>query len=237
MERIIIKYWVRALASRYLYAWVPYLRYVGLNGSLVRGDASPNSDIDLMVVTEPGHIFTVRFMVIGIIALVGIKRTHRRVAGRLCVNYFITTDNLDIQPHNLRVAEAYRHMIALVDSCHCEPQQGRGNLERNDTDCFVPRNDTGEYHRALMQQNKWMREYRVPISKNQETLIASVKPVGEPWQTIRMMLEMILFPIADALEIILKKVQIAKIKRHPLTSISHNKIIVSDKELRFHPHK
>jgi hypothetical protein len=240
MDRIVTKYWGRALASRYLYAWVPYLRYVGFNGSLVRGNASVSSDIDLMVVAEPGHIFTVRFFMVGIIALIGIKRTGRRIAGRLCANYFITTDDLDIKPHNRRVAQAYRHMVAMIDDCHCEPQRGRGNLDRNDTDCFVasaPRNDTRRYHNEIMQQNKWMRKYRVPISPEQTRLNVSIKPVGEPWQTIRLVLEMILFPVADTLENILKYFQIVKIMRHPLTGIDSSNIIVNDSELRFHPRK
>ena len=54
MEQNKAKLWSRALASRYLYAWVPYLRYVGLNGSLARGDATKSEGPPRPLLGVPG---------------------------------------------------------------------------------------------------------------------------------------------------------------------------------------
>lgn len=198
---------------------MPFLRYVGLNGSLVHGSAKASSDIDLMIVAEPGHIYTVRFFVVSALAIVGVKRTKGHIAGRLCPNYFITTDDLDIKPHNRRVAEAYQYQVALIDSRFMIQESGMG------------------YYGLIMQKNKWMQKYRVLISSEQARLNSSIGPVGEPWQTVRLILEIILFPVADILENILRKLQLVKIKHNPLTKTNTDKIIATDKELMFHPRK
>jgi len=241
MNKTVAKYWARAVGSRYLYAWVPYLRYVGLNGSLPRGAATDLSDIDLMVVAEPGHIFTVRFFLVGILALMGLKRTQTKVAGRICANYFLTSDDLDIKPHNRRVAEWYRNMIALVDSCHPDRSGGIPFLNNNKGSSRrpsrAPQDDTVSYQELIMHQNWWMGRYTIAIPGSQRRLNRSVRPVGEPWQSIRSCIEFALFLVADALEMVLKYIQLKKIKNHPLTSINPNKIIVNDRELRFHPRK
>ena len=255
-KQFLYKYWGRALASRYLYAWVPYLRYVGLNGSLARGVASKKSDIDLMVVAEPGHIFTVRFLMISTIALVGIKRSQKKIAGRLCVNYFVTGDNLDIKPHNKKVAQWYKYMVPLLDSDSCpnfSPARGETDLVSNKSRgvgvkeiaaSITPCNDNRirsdreeSVHDQISNRNQWMKKHRVHISKNQLIFNQEIEPVGEPWVSVRRCIEFALFLVGDALEIFLKYIQIAKIKRHPLTASNLDKIIVSDKELMFHPRK
>lgn len=210
---------VRALTSRYLYAWVPYLRYVGLTGSVIQGKANQSSDIDIMIVSEPGHIFTVRFLVVGILAIFGLKRSQHRISGKICANYFVTSDNLDIKPHNKKVAGWHKYMVPLVDSG------------------FKIQDSGMEYHKKIMQKNQWMGKYRVAIDKDQLRINQSIKPIGEEWATVRAFFEILLLPIADALEIFLKYIQIAKIKRHPLTAKNPQKIIVNDKELMFHPRK
>lgn len=228
-KQFLYKYWGRALASRYLYAWVPYLRYVGLNGSLARGVASKKSDIDLMVIAEPGHIFTVRFLMISTIALIGIKRSQKKIAGRLCVNYFITSDNLDIKPHTNKVAGWYKNMVGLIDTdqkiSKFKPQISKLKFKSQN------------YNNLINERNEWMGKYRVPISRNQLKFNQMIKSVGEPWVSVRRCIEFALFLVGDALEIFLKYIQIAKIKRHPLTASNPTKIIISDKELMFHPRK
>ena len=226
-NQLIYKYWGRAVASRYLYVWVPYLRYVGLNGSLAQGVASVNSDIDLMVVAEPGHIFTVRFFVVTMTALVGIKRTQNKIAGRLCINYFVTSDNLDIKPHNKKVAQWYKNMVPMVDDDISNLKSQKSKLHHKNQN----------FHNLIKERNRWMRKYRVPINKNQLLFNQRIEPLGEPWVSVRRCIEFALFLIGDALEIVLKNIQIAKIKRHPLTATNPEKIIISDKELMFHPRK
>ena len=242
-----------------LYAWIPYLRYVGLNGSLTNGKATDKSDIDLMVVAAGGHIFTVRFFIISVLWFYNLKRNRRNIAGRLCVNYFITDDNLDIKPHTKRVAGFFSNMIALVDSLTCNSRAKHADRGENGSmtvtavipteltrvegslsrirDSRLRGNDTITMRELIILNNKWILEYKIPISAAQEKINQSVKPLVRPYQDVRTCVEFLLLPISDALEILLKKIQLWKIARHPLTASNSDKIIVSDKELMFHPRK
>ncbi len=201
------------MASRVLFAWIPWLHYVGLNGSLVRGEASQESDIDMMVVTSPGHIYTVRFIMLSVISLIGIKRNQNNIAGRLCVNCFQTSDQLDIRPHNKKVARSHKYMVALVDD------------------------PISNFQFQISKHNMWVNKYHIPISKHQLLINNQITPFTWPWNLLRHVFELILWPIGWLLEKLLKYIQLKKIARHPLTASNRDKIITTDKELMFHPNK
>lgn len=230
------------------------MRYVGLNGSLTNGSATSQSDIDLMVVAARGHIFTVRFLMMAILWLLNLKRNRRDAAGRLCVNYFLSDDNLDIKPRTKKVAGFFKYMVGLADTtvviltaveaCPTAPRRGsllssgKGFSRRSDRlHSGTPRNDICNFHKVILGNNQWMNKYKIPIALLQKKLDASVSPMVQPWADIRCVIEILLLPIADALEILLKKIQVVKILRHPLTASNPDKIIVGDKELMFHPKK
>lgn len=73
---------------------------VGLNGSLVTGTMSRQSDIDFYIVTAPDRLYTCRLLTTLLVHLTGWRRYGTKVRGRVCLNRFATTDALDITPHN-----------------------------------------------------------------------------------------------------------------------------------------
>ena len=88
---------------------IPFVRFVAVTGSLGRNETKPDSDADLMVVTEPSRLYTARAFALTILQATGqrINVEGGRIGGTVDPNYWLTADHLDIQPHNTYVARDY----------------------------------------------------------------------------------------------------------------------------------
>lgn len=133
------KYLLRAVkATRYL-RFVPFMRMLGLNGSLVRGEEKVESDIDFLIIAKKNRLYTARFFAVMLAELTGYRRKGDKVAGRICLNCYLPDANLDITPQNPKsknkVAKAYKYLIALIDE--------------------------GGYEKRFLEKNKWFDNYKV----------------------------------------------------------------------------
>jgi predicted nucleotidyltransferase len=102
---------VRRLAS-----WlrlVPYVRMVALTGSLAMKNSDPDSDWDFLVVLRSGHIWTGRTLVTGFLHLIGKRRYADKVKDRACLNYWITSDSLEIITKDLFSSHEYFFLVPL----------------------------------------------------------------------------------------------------------------------------
>lgn len=113
------KYLHRAQKTAKFLRFDPFVKVVLLNGSIVRGEGSSESDIDFLIIAKAGRIYTARFFATILAGLAGHRRTGEKIAGRVCLNCYLSGKKLDISPHdtksNLKVAKAYRYAIPLVD--------------------------------------------------------------------------------------------------------------------------
>lgn len=110
--------WQKAKRAATLLQLVPFVRFVAVTGSLGRGEAKPDSDADLFIVTEPGRLYTARAFALAFLQLIGqrINVEAGRIAGAADPNYWLTADNLDIAPHSAFVARDYTFMVPLWDA-------------------------------------------------------------------------------------------------------------------------
>ena len=90
----------RARGVARLLSAVPFVRLVGLNGSIITGQMTGGSDIDLYIVTAPGRLYLGRLFVTVAVHLTGWRRYGHKIRGRVCLNRFATTEAMDITPHN-----------------------------------------------------------------------------------------------------------------------------------------
>lgn len=99
--------------------WCPFIRMAGLNGSMVRGEDTINSDIDFLIIAQHGRLYTARFFATILVGLTGYRRHGSKIAGRICLNCFLNDKNTDISPKDPRslfkVAKAYKYLIPLVE--------------------------------------------------------------------------------------------------------------------------
>lgn len=113
------RYLARAKVSARALSFVPFLRLAALNGSMVRGEDTQKSDIDFLIIGESGRLYTVRFFASLLVGMTGWRRHGKMVAGRICLNCFLSAKKLDITPKNpkskKKVAWAYKYALALVE--------------------------------------------------------------------------------------------------------------------------
>lgn len=104
----------RAILAARLLRHLPFIRLVGLNGSLVLKTATEVSDIDLFIVSRYGRIYTVRLFSNLLLVLTSLRRQGDRVAGRICLNRYQTTRSLGVLPENAYHARYFAPLVPLV---------------------------------------------------------------------------------------------------------------------------
>jgi hypothetical protein len=75
---------------------LPGVKMVGIGNTLAYGNAKDGSDIDFFIVTEPGTIWRTRFFAAGVAAFFGLRPKAGVSRDRLCLSFFVTSDNQDI---------------------------------------------------------------------------------------------------------------------------------------------
>jgi len=207
-DQIQQKYFFRAKLAANVLRLAPFVRMVALTGSLARGEASKNSDIDFFIVARQGRIWTARFFTTFFTHLLSIRRYNNKIAGRICLNCYQTEDSLEIHPKNKKNALDYAHLTPLW--------QIHGNYP------------------GFLKANTWIKKYRQfhPLENQERDILKFLKIFQLIFETI---LELFL---NNWLEEKLRRLQIKKILANPLTRRARkNEIFISDKELRFHPRK
>ncbi len=198
----------RAERVAHLVAAVPFVRLVGLTGSLARGRATGDSDIDYLIIVEAGHLYTSRWLITLLVQLLGLRRYRSLVAGRICLNHYQTTGQLTVTPHNQDHAQDLAHLVPLVDTGHIATQ-------------FLAANPPIQAIRdRIMTHPTFKRSSRL------RRLVRLVQRGGEMILSGR---------LGTWLEPKLKRWQLNKIQANQVTRQFPERIKVSDTQLLFHP--
>lgn len=201
----------------YLLQLAPFVRAVILTGSMTTGAATKASDIDLLIISRPGRLYSARFFATILTSLTGIRRkpNDKIVAGKFCLNYYLASNNLDIKPYTARCANFHRYIISVWDR-------------------------DGIYERIL-RQNFWMRRFPLAIKNKSQ-----VKPLNEtfPIKISGLLLATQKFQelflrcrFGDFVENKQFSWQKKKITNSRIYKNNKSSIIVSKSELRLHPKK
>jgi hypothetical protein len=106
-EKYAAPLWGTARAYARAIARLPFVRMVALTGALAMGNVEPGDDLDFLIITEPGHLWSCRASVIAL----GYWAARRH--DLLCPNYFISERALVLQDRNLYTAHEIAQMIPL----------------------------------------------------------------------------------------------------------------------------
>lgn len=88
----------------------PFVRAIFISGDLSKGVATPGSDIDYVIVTQPGRLWICRSL------LILFKKTFLLNSRRyFCLNYFIDTDNLTLAERSYYTATEIAHLKPLFN--------------------------------------------------------------------------------------------------------------------------
>src|SRR3989344_4933021 len=94
---------------------IPSLKLVAISGALAMQNSHKNDDIDLVLITSRGTLWTTRFL--ANILLLPYKRDPKgaKVSNRACLNVLIDESDLKISPQNLYLAHEICQMKPIWD--------------------------------------------------------------------------------------------------------------------------
>jgi len=192
--------WVKIISM------APFVRMILVTGRLAMKNAQPQSDWDVLVVLREKRIWIGRTFVTIFSHILGKRRYNKKVQDRLCFNYFIATDSLEIRNKDLFSANEYFF-------------------------CF-PLFETRNYFQKFQLRNAWIRNYKPNYYLQSSDNLFTQKD-GKFFRAVRIFLENLFDH--DFLENYLKKVESRKIKDNPKTKNSSGMIDYDDKALIFLP--
>jgi predicted nucleotidyltransferase len=194
---------VRTLAR--LLSLVPFVRMVGVTGSLAMKSGDRESDWDLFVVLRAGRIWVGRTLLTGFLHVIGKRRHGKYHRDRACLNYYVSEDALEISTKDLFSAHEYRFLIPVVGE---------------------------EVFRRFELKNRWIREFK-PGFRPTELLPLWYLREPDAAPSVRQLFEN-LFDFTF-LESWLSSWQKKKIARNPKTRIKGGHIEATDRALIFLP--
>lgn len=115
------KTWPKAFSQSVLISKFPYVRSVVISGSLSKGFMDENSDIDFLIITEPGRLWITRSL-LALYKKLFLFNSHKY----FCVNYFLDTNNLTLPDKNIFIATELMFAVPVYN-----PDVHRNFLESN----------------------------------------------------------------------------------------------------------
>lgn len=199
------KWWRVRLAVAAI-RWIPYVRLVAVANTLANRTAGKDSDIDVFIIVQHGHLYLTRTLVTLMLQLTGLRRHSKKVANRICLSFFVTTDHLDLstiafRPYDIYLAYWISELIPVLDAAGT--------------------------HQRLLKANQWISQY-IPHSANRG---AGTRPPSR----VAQLLEKVFGGIAGTLiEERLASWQRRRIARRPKSRDQDVQIVATDSMLKFH---
>jgi hypothetical protein len=92
---------------------IPFVRMIGITGALAMKNARTASDWDLIIVLKYGKIWTGRTLVTAFLHFFKKRRHGSKVSDRVCLNYFVTDESLEVITKDLFSANEYMFLFPL----------------------------------------------------------------------------------------------------------------------------
>ncbi|MFC1608804.1 hypothetical protein ACFL2R_02475 [Patescibacteria group bacterium] len=185
---------------------VPFVRMILVTGRLSMKNAEQESDWDLLVVLRDRRIWIGRTLVTLLTHFIGKRRYGRKIKDRVCLNYFLTTNSLEITDKNIFSSSEYMFCVPMFD--------------------------TDGYYERFQLKNHWIKNirmnYYISETSNLRRICDSNFSIS-----VRKYLEK-LFDL-DGLESFLRKIEKKKIENNPKTKMESSFIEATDDALIFLP--
>jgi hypothetical protein len=172
----------------YLLRFLPFIRAIIVTGRLAMKNARGSSDWDVLIVLEKDRIWTGRTIITFFTHLLGKRRHGNKTKDRICLNYFVTTDSLEIKNKDLFSANEYFFCVPIFS--------------------------TKKYFEKFQIRNKWIKKYKPNYFLSNVKNLKEVKDTKIS-EFLRSVLETIFS--WNILESYLEKIEKKKINKNPKT--------------------
>ncbi len=189
----------------YFLRFCPFVRMIAVTGRIAMKNAEKRSDLDLFIVLKRGRIFTGRIFVTLLVHLMGKRRYGNKIANRICLNYFVADDSMEITVKDLFASSEYFFMIPVFGE---------------------------KVFRDFQKMNYWIKKYHSNFSLNR---IGNLKTLSDDFfsKNTRFFMENIFN--FSFIESILRKWQLKRIKNDPRTHQEGSMVMADEHALVFLP--
>ncbi|MEK7479452.1 MAG: hypothetical protein AAB634_02895 [Patescibacteria group bacterium] len=110
--------WQKLLKWRRVFAWLPFVDFALVAGSMAMGEAHEDSDFDIILGCGKGRMFTARAFTICIFNFLGKRRkgkyTKKQSKNKFCFNHFVTPESYTLRPpYNLYWQTLYQNLVPV----------------------------------------------------------------------------------------------------------------------------
>ncbi len=91
----------RARRVTWLFGFIPWIRLVAIGNMMGSNNLKDGSDIDFFIITEPGRIWTVRFLTTFLTKLLLLRPRVNDVRDKVCLSFYLAGDRLALDQFHL----------------------------------------------------------------------------------------------------------------------------------------
>ncbi len=116
-EKYSAKKFIKARKISRIAGIIPLVKFVGITGALAMENAKEDDDIDFLIITASGWLWTTRFLITILLNLLGVRRKpqDKVFKDKICLNLFLEEDHLGFKKQNLFLAHEISQVRPLVD--------------------------------------------------------------------------------------------------------------------------
>jgi hypothetical protein len=133
---------------------IPIVKMVAVTGTLAMNNCREDDDVDLMIITSPGWLWTTRAVVTGWLVVLGLRRRPgvEKAKGKVCANVWLSEGDLKVEPGGYVLYLAHEVLQA-------EPVVDKGGI-----------------YSEFLAENAWVKDWlpeawKWRMDKNQESRI------------------------------------------------------------------
>ncbi len=160
--------WWRARVAAGIIRQLPFVRLVAVANTLADRSAGRDSDIDLFIVIKHGRLFLGRTLVTIAMQVAGLRRHGRKIANRICLSFFATTQHRDFRsialpPYDIYLAYWIRELRPVLDEADTFEDFGRANAWVNH---LLPHRPGPVHTRRLSRMaraSEWLLEHTLAV--------------------------------------------------------------------------
>lgn len=105
--------WKAFMRTARLMRFAPFVRMVAVTGRLATKQIGRESDWDVLIVMESGHIWMGRLLLTLFLHLLGKRRYSKYTKDRICLNHFLTTQSLEVSLKDLFAGREYAYIFPV----------------------------------------------------------------------------------------------------------------------------
>ena len=193
---------------------IPFVEQIFLCNSISFNALDENSDIDIFIIAEPWRIRTVKFRSMILFTLKWAKRFWKKTRKKICLSFFITSDQENLYPISLPSLDIYlaywiAHLVLI----------------------YQPENITNN---SFFETNKWVK-WILPNYQQKQTISLWINPFSWNTKFKRIMETLGSWFLWNIFEVCVKFIQKTIIRLKIILNPVWNKdVIISDSMLKFH---